>query len=313
MKNKGRGWKIFYIILGFFLGLFLLFLSTLLGFRIPLRWTIIKEVMGYSQPQNTFILVVGQDSIEPRRSDTIILVGINSQIDEILLFFVPRDSRLLVPGRGYDKVNHSYAQGGIGLLRQTLEGALGIKIPYFVEVDYEGFEKVIDALGGVEIEVEKPLKYVDKAQDLYIDIPAGKQWLDGERALQYVRFRYDQLGDIGRIKRQQNFLQALLDKVDNDSLLVTRLPQLIESTREALSTNLTGDYLKQLVMWFQGLNDRIIRMETMPGEPTYINGVSYWEPDLEASREIVQKFFFARREDIENSREDSVSQESSRK
>lgn len=68
--------------------------------------------MGYSEPENAFILVVGQDSIEPRRSDTIILVGINSQIDEILLFSIPQDSRLLVPGRGYDKVNHSYAQGG---------------------------------------------------------------------------------------------------------------------------------------------------------------------------------------------------------
>ena len=101
-----------------------------------------------------------------------------------------------------------------------------------MEVDYEGFEKVIDALGGVEIEVEKPLKYVDRAQDLYIDIPAGKQLLDGEKALQYVRFRYDPLGDIGRIKRQQEFLQALLSKVDNDPLLLARLPQLIESTRE---------------------------------------------------------------------------------
>ena len=310
MKTNKKGWKIFYIILGFFLGLFLLFLSTLLGFRIPLRWTVIKEVMGYSEPENAFILVVGQDSIEPRRSDTIILVGINSQIDEILLFSIPRDSRLLVPGRGYDKVNHSYAQGGIGLLRQTLESALGIKIPYFVEVDYEGFEKVIDALGGVEIEVEKPLKYVDRAQDLYIDIPAGKQLLDGEKALQYVRFRYDPLGDIGRIKRQQEFLQALLSKVDNDPLMLARHPQFLESTRGALTTNLTGENLKQLIMWFQGLNERIIKMETMPGESIYVNGVSYWEPDLETSREIVQKFFFARREDIENSREDSIGQES---
>ena len=158
--------------------------------------------------------------------------------------------------------------------------------------------------------MEKPLKYVDRAQDLYIDIPAGKQLLDGEKALQYVRFRYDPLGDIGRIKRQQEFLQALLSKVDNDPLLLARLPQLIESTRGALTTNLTGDYLKQLIMWFQGLNERIIKMETMPGESIYVNGVSYWEPDLETSREIVQKFFFARREDIENSREDSIGQES---
>jgi len=310
MRNKRRGWKVFYVILGFFIGLFILFLSTLLGFRIPIHWTVIKEVMGYSEPQNTLILVVGQDSIEPRRSDTIILVGINSQIDQVLLFSIPRDSRFLIPGRGYDKVNHSYAQGGIGLLRQTLENALEIRIPYFVEVDYEGFEKVIDALGGIELEVEKPLKYVDKAQDLYIDIPAGKQVLNGEKALQYVRFRYDKLGDIGRIKRQQEFLQALLDKMENDSLLVTRLPQLIENVRAALTTNLTSEYLTQLIMWFQGLNQRVIKMEMMPGEATYIEGISYWEPDLEASREIVQKFFFARREDIENSGENSISQES---
>jgi anionic cell wall polymer biosynthesis LytR-Cps2A-Psr (LCP) family protein len=190
-----------------------------------------------------------------------------------------------------------------------LETALEIKIPYFVEGDYEGFEKVIDTLGGVEIEVEQPLKYVDKAQGLYIDIPAGKQVLNGEKALQYVRFRYDKLGDIGRIKRQQGFLQALLDKIENDPFLVTRLPQLIGDARDALTTNLTTEYLTQLIMWFQGLSQRVIKMEMMPGEATYIEGVSYWEPDLEASREIVHNFFFARREDIENSGENSISQE----
>ncbi len=130
----------------------------------------------------------------------------------------------------------------------------------------------------------------------------------GKKPEQYVRFRYDPLGDIGRIKRQQEFLQAF-SKVDNDPLLLARLPQLIESTRGALTTNLTGDYLKQLIMWFQGLNERIIKMETML-RVNICKWRSYWEPDLETSREIVQKFFFARREDIENSREDSIGQES---
>lgn len=285
-----RGWKVFYLILGFFVGFAVFFALVLLGFEAPFRWTVVKKVMKYVAPEKTCILVVGQDSIKPFRSDTIILVLVNTESGEVLLFSVPRDSRMLIPGVGYDKINHAYARGGIELLKETLEKSLYIEIPYFVEVSYEAFEKVIDALGGVEIEVEKPMYYVDRAQNLVINLKPGKQVLNGKKALQYVRFRHDPLGDIGRIKRQQAFLQALLTKAQDPAVLAN-FPSLLESLKAALNTNIPLEKALQLVLWFKGLEEKRVHMDILPGEPAYFNGLNFWEPQLEVAREKIQEFF----------------------
>ncbi|MCX6091184.1 MAG: LCP family protein [Candidatus Atribacteria bacterium] len=285
MGKRKRNWKILYIFLGILLGG-----SVFFGLNQPIRNQVVKTVMGYKQPENTCILVVGQDSVKPLRSDTIILVCMNVHSGEIMLYSVPRDSRLEVSENGFDKINHSYARGGIKLLKGTLEKNLGLTIPYTVETDYQGFEVVIDTLGGVEIDVEKPMKYIDKAQDLNIDIPAGKQRLSGQKALQYVRFRNDKLGDIGRIKRQQKFLEAMLNEMDNP-LHLPKIPQIMEQLRQALVTNIPGDEIVNLALWFKGLKQRMVSMEMMAGEPVYIEGVSYWEPHLDASRQMIHDFF----------------------
>ncbi|MCS7242830.1 MAG: LCP family protein [Candidatus Caldatribacterium sp.] len=302
-----RGWKVFYLILGFLIGFAILFALLLFGFETPFRWTVVKRVMGYAIPENTCILVVGQDSIKPLRSDTIILVFINTESREILLFSVPRDSRMLIPGVGYDKANHAYARGGIELLKATLEDNLHIEIPYFVEVNYEAFERVVDALGGVEIEVEKPMYYVDRAQGLTINLKPGRRVLNGKEALQYVRFRHDPLGDIGRIKRQQVFLQALLAKVQDPSVLA-HLPSLLESLKTALHTNIPLEKILQLALWFKGLEEKQVSMDILPGEPVYLNGLSFWGPQLEVARERIQGFFAKGRETHEDSGSHSQSQ-----
>lgn len=291
-----RSWKIFYVLLGFLIGFGILFVLLLSGFETPFRWTVVKKVMGYVAPENTCILVVGQDSIKPLRSDTIILVFVNTELGEVFLLSVPRDSRMSIPGVGYDKVNHAYARGGISLLKKTLEGSLNIEIPYFVEVNYEAFERVVDALGGVEIEVEKPMYYVDRAQGLFINLKPGKQVLNGEKALQYVRFRHDPLGDIGRIKRQQVFLQALLAKAQDPAVLAN-LPSLFESLKAALSTNIPLEKILQLALWFKGLEEKRVAMDILPGEPIYLNGLSFWEPHLEVAQGKIQEFL-ARRRDV---------------
>jgi LCP family protein required for cell wall assembly len=293
LKKKGKRrtrskfrTKILFLFLGFFAGFVMLFV-----FNAPFREALFKKVLGYDTPENTCILVVGQDSIKPLRSDTIILVFLNTERNRIMLYSVPRDSRFYIPDRErYDKINHAYAFGGIKLLKKTLEEGLGISIPYFVEVDYEGFEKVIDLLGGVEIEVEERMKYQDKAQNFFIDLKPGRQVLDGEKALQYVRFRADKLGDIGRIKRQQKFLQALLGKMEQLDNIV-KAPEILESLRSALVTNLQTEELIRIALWYKGLEEKDIRFVVMPGEPTYIEGVSYWKPDFEEARKIILDFF----------------------
>lgn len=302
-----RSWKVFYLILGFLIGFGVLFALALFGVRAPFRWTVVKKVMGYVTPENTCILIVGQDNIKPLRSDTIILAFVNTKLGEVLLLSVPRDSRLPIPGVGYDKANHAYARGGIELLKKTLEGSLGIEIPYFVEVNYEAFEKVVDALGGVEVEVEKPMYYVDRAQGLFINLKPGKQVLNGEKALQYVRFRHDPLGDIGRIKRQQAFLQALIAKAQDPSTLA-HLPALFESLKQALHTNIPLENILQLALWFKGLEEKAVTMDILPGEPVYLNGLSFWEPQLDVAREKIHEFFARERSGGEGSGENPEGQ-----
>lgn len=284
-KSKSRI-KILFLFIGFFTGFMMLFV-----FNAPFREALFKKVLGYDTPKNTCILIVGQDSIKPLRSDTIILAFLNTDRNRIMLYSVPRDSRFYIPDRErYDKINHAYAFGGIKLLKKTLEEGLGISIPYFVEVDYQGFEKVIDLLGGVEIEVEKRMKYQDKAQNFSIDLVPGRQILDGKKALQYVRFRADKLGDIGRIERQQKFLQALLDKMEQLDNIV-KAPEILESLRSALVTNLQTEELVKIALWYKGLKEKDIRFVMMPGEPAYIEGVSYWKPNFEEARRIILDFF----------------------
>jgi len=285
MHKPKKSGRIIYLVIGFLLGGILFF-----GLNNSLRNKLVQTVMGYTRPDSTCILVVGQDSVKPLRSDTIILFCLNVNSEEILLFSVPRDTRIDVPNNGIDKVNHSYAKGGIRLLKDTLEKSLDITIPFTIETDYQGFEKVIDALGGVEITVEKEMKYTDQAQDLVINIATGKQRFNGKKALQYVRFRNDKLGDIGRIKRQQNFIQAIFQEIENP-LNLLKMPQIIQELRQTLVTNFTSEELVNLGLWFKDLEKKVMMAEMMPGEPTYIKGVSYWEPDLETSKKYLHEFF----------------------
>ncbi|MGQ9472831.1 MAG: LCP family protein [Candidatus Caldatribacteriaceae bacterium] len=306
-------WKVFYVFLGFFIGVVVLFGFMLFGIENPFRLVVVRKVIDYTVaktlPGNFCSLVIGQDGIKPVRSDTLMLLFVNTQSEEILLFSIPRDTRLSIPGVGEDKINHAYARGGVALLKRTVEEALGMKIPYFVEINYDGFEKVIDALGGVEIEVEKPLRYIDKAQNLYINIPAGKQVLDGKKALQYVRFRHDPLGDIGRIQRQQNFVKALLTKMDDPSLFMN-VTSVIEELKKSVNTNLSTENIVQLALWFRGLEDKKLETETMPGEPVYINGISFWEPDLVAFRQHIYNFLSKGKESLGEQKSHNGNQES---
>ncbi|MGQ9747454.1 MAG: LCP family protein [Candidatus Caldatribacteriaceae bacterium] len=306
-------WKVFYVFLGFFIGVVVLFGFMLFGIENPFRLVVVRKVIDYTVaktlPGNFCSLVIGQDGIKPVRSDTLMLLCVNTQSEEILLFSIPRDTRLSIPGVGEDKINHAYARGGVALLKRTVEEALGMKIPYFVEINYDGFEKVIDALGGVEIEVEKPLRYIDKAQNLYINIPAGKQVLDGKKALQYVRFRHDPLGDIGRIQRQQNFVKALLTKMDDPSLFMN-VTSVIEELKKSVNTNLSTENIVQLALWFRGLEDKKLETETMPGEPVYINGISFWGPDLVAFRQHIYNFLSKGKESLGEQKSHNGNQES---
>ncbi len=221
------------------------------------------------------ILAVGTDSIESKgRADTILVLSLSPKTKDTILFSIPRDMRVMIPGRGMDKINHAFAYGGIELLEETIENFMGLSIHYYGVIDFEGFQYIIDALGGVSINVEKDMYYVDQAGAFKINLHSGQQILDGEKALEYVRFRFDQLGDLGRIQRQQKLINAVIDKSMNlDSII--KIPNIVTSLTEYISTNMSPNKIVSLARLMKDVDREKIWVETIHGEPQYIDRVSY--------------------------------------
>lgn len=233
------------------------------------------------------MLIVGCDEIENQgRADTIVLLSISPKTKNVLILSIPRDTRVEIPGRGMDKINHAYAFGGKELISKTVSSFLDIPINFYVIVDFIKFVNIIDELGGVEINIEKEMHYIDKAGGLNINLYPGKQILDGEKALQYIRFRHDNLGDLGRIKRQQKLVEALINKMMNlDS--VKKIPQILEGLKTYLETDIKLQDAVALANLFKRVSQDKFIIETVQGNPVYINGISYLEPDtIEVQKKV---------------------------
>ena len=154
---------------------------------------------------HVMILGVDQRADDVGRSDTLMVATLDKDSGKGALLSVPRDTRVAIEGHGYDKVNHAYAFGGHELSQKTVEQLLGVPMDHYIIINTSAFERIIDALGGVDIKVEKRMHYEDPWDDhggLVIDLYPGEQHMDGKKAIQYVRYR-DGEGDIGRIGRQQ--------------------------------------------------------------------------------------------------------------
>jgi len=233
------------------------------------------------------MLIVGCDEIENQgRADTIVLLSISPKTKNVLILSIPRDIRVEIPERGMDKINHAYAFGGKGLISKTVSSFLDIPINFYVIVDFIKFVNIIDELGGVEINIEKEMHYIDKAGGLNINLYPGKQILDGEKALQYIRFRHDNLGDLGRIKRQQKLVEALINKMMNLGS-VTKITQILEGLKTYLETDLKLQDAVALANLFKGVSQDKFIIETVQGNPVYINGISYLEPDtIEVQKKV---------------------------
>ncbi len=230
------------------------------------------------------ILLIGEDSNDgSHRADAIAVLRVNVDEKSVKILSLPRDTRVEIPGKGWQKINHAYAYGEVDLLRRTIINYLGIPLNYYVAINYASFPKIVDLIGGVEISVEKHLRYTDRAAGLVIDIPKGIQHMNGDTALKYVRFRNDALGDIGRVKRQQRFILAILSKIKSPSI-VARYPKLVGESMKMVNTDLSLSQGLQLASYIQQLSvTGDLQFATLPGYPSYINGISYWVGDLKAA------------------------------
>lgn len=216
---------------------------------------------------------------EASRSDTIAVAKAGGGT-----LAVPRDMLVEIPGIGKDKINASFANGGPELTVQTLENLTGVRINNYVVVDFGGVKEIVDALGGITLNVEQPVSYAPEGQQ--VSIPAGTQELNGTEALAYVRYRGDPTADIGRIGRQQRFLQALAAGATSPSKL-PRLPATARAIWGNIDTNM--DLLKALRFAIQMRMYGMGEAELYPGAPQYIEGISYWVPDERAGDRVVEQ------------------------
>jgi LCP family protein required for cell wall assembly len=235
---------------------------------------------------NINILVLGCDEREgdsAARSDVIMLATIRPDAKQVSVFSIPRDTRVEIAGHGEDKINHAMAYGGIPLIQDTVENLLNIQIDHYVKVNFDGFINVIDALGGVNIDVPcrmyKPLEA--------IDLQAGYQTLDGSEALAFVRWRGDGTGDYGRIERQQQFLAAVTEKVKSMSL--KQALDVVSAVMDSITTDMSVKQMTSYGINLLGINSESVKTYSFIGESVYIKGVNYVEPDMDAINDIVDK------------------------
>ena len=244
------------------------------------------------------ILVLGEDDTsrtdkKPRGlSDTIILMRADFVNKQVAALSIPRDTKIRLDGYANEcKINASHVYGGPALAEIAVQGLVGIKPDYYMKTDLKGFRKSVDILGGVMIDVEKDMNYDDNWGHLHIHLKKGRQLMNGEHAMEYVRFRHDALGDLSRIERQQKFLRALTEKMLSPTKL-PKLPWVMSAMIQNVDTDMTARDLVALARLAQGMDLNTVKMAMLPGVPETIHGVSYWVADTEQSVKVVNDLFF---------------------
>ena len=234
-----------------------------------------------------YVLLMGVDrrAVDAGRSDTLMLAAVDEVHGGVTLLSIPRDTRVEVGSYGYDKINHAYAFGGHEMTLAAVSTLVGVPITHYVMIDTSAFERIVDAVGGVDIDVGKRMYYEDPWDDnggLVIDLQPGMQHLNGSQAIQYVRYR-DGEGDIGRIARQQHFMRALLAQFLSPQVL-PRLAAVIDEVKNAVETDLTTRQLLTLAKRLKGIGGDGMSMQMVAGTPAYLGDVSYWIPDIIETR-----------------------------
>lgn len=237
------------------------------------------------------LLLVGADQRtdeEKFNTDSIILATIDPAGPRISMLSIPRDTRVSLPGHPNIKINAVAPLSDFNSLQKVVSELTGVSIAGYVQTNFEGFKQIIDTLGGVTIDVEKNMYYeTGDEKDGYINLKKGVQRLDGSKALQYARFRHDELADISRTARQQVVLKAVAKEMLQVSTL-TKLPWLIPQLTEAVNTNLAlGDIFK-LTKAAVRLDNAEIYTQTLPGKFNDLEGISFWEVDPSEAKVVVR-------------------------
>jgi len=294
-KRRYRRRQIIFYSLFFALGIILMIFTARYTY---FRQVAVTQADGVEEGRLLVLFLGTDNTIEASsRADTIMLLSVDTKSGEVGVLSIPRDTRVWSPSRQrWDRINALYAHGGTNLVMEAVAQLVRVPVRYYVHTDFEGFQDLVDILGGVEITVEKRMHYVDKAQGLEIDLYPGTQVLDGAKALQYVRYR-DTLGDVslvdpfgdqygGRVERQRKFVEALAAKMLSSAGLV-KLPQLITQMFKIVDTNLPLETMLSLAVSAGKFSAANLRTAVLPGNSQVLNDAWYWIVNEQKAAQVI--------------------------
>ncbi|WP_245555379.1 LCP family protein [Baaleninema simplex] len=270
--------------------------------RSPWRQGRLWDNFGYelSRPVNILVLGVDRDpeiaddspNLFRGRSDTVLVMHFDPNDDSLNVVSVPRDTQVELPDYGVAKLNQANAIGGVALAEATVRGLTNdLSVDRYVRVNTEALVELVDMLGGVEVFVPYPMSYLDRTQQLVIDLDPGWQLLDGRQAQQFSRFRQGRYGDVGRVQRQQILIEALRDRLTNPTV-IPRIPAIVRVMQKYVDTNLTLEEMVALAGFGVQLDPQQFRMVLLPGRFSTAteSDSSYWLIDTEQRDRIVAEF-----------------------
>jgi len=225
------------------------------------------------------IVVMGTDHVS---TNTDVMFTVQLKDGRTQLTQVPRDTFIESEKYGAMKANSLYSSGGPQMVKQELSKLLSAKVDRYLVINLGAVQRLADALGGVEVDVPKRMYYVDNSQGLYIDLYPGRQLLKGEALEGFLRFRHDELGDIGRMERQKLVLSEVFKKLANP-VMATRLPELMRIAGKDVLTDLSPVDMGALVT---AMATTKLSSSRLSGTPYWHEDISYWLPDANPNREL---------------------------
>lgn len=236
----------------------------------------IEEQNGYGDNRPLVYLIAGidTDDISEGRSDALIVLIVDKKNKSMNMLSLPRDLRIEIPQHGTNKINAAYALGGINLTKHTVSNYLNIPIDQFVVVNFEGFQQLIDTIGGLEVNVEKNMTFDDRITKQVFHLDAGPQYLSGIEALNYSRFRSDAEGDFGRMRRQQQIISEIVTQTATLSN-VTKIGDIISVLDDNVRTDVQFNDATKMMISLSGIKASSIESIAAHSYASTIGGASY--------------------------------------
>jgi polyisoprenyl-teichoic acid--peptidoglycan teichoic acid transferase len=233
------------------------------------------------EPFSVLLLGVDERENDKGRSDSMIVLTVNPNKKSVKMISIPRDTLTDIVGHGTrDKINHAYAFGGVEMSMDTVEGLLDIPIDYYVQINMEGFEDIVNAVGGVTVNNDLNFSYGGYS------FKEGELKLSGKEALAFSRMRYeDPRGDFGRQLRQREVIQAVINEGASVSSL-WNFDNIFDALGNNVKTNLKFEEMVDIQKHYKSASKDIQQIQIKTGSGTKIDGIYYYVIPEEELSEI---------------------------